>query len=236
MEELENYFHLICKYTENYEIIKDETVKKSKTFPTRSSVVNKYTNKEHTYLEIGVEYGTTFSKINCKSKIGVDPDPKLEDDRILKVTSDEFFASNFEKFDRIFIDGMHQSDFVRRDFNNAIECLGKDGVIFIDDIYPQTEREQYKIPIKHVYENDILKYREPWTGDVWKVIYYIMKYHKDDIDFELHTHKNYRGVGKFSFKKEFEIPAEKMDEIESYDYKTDFKNYLSLIVLNPLDN
>ena len=63
-----------------------------------------------------------------------------------------------------------------------------------------------------------------------------MKYHKDDIEFELYTHKNYRGVGKFSFKKEFEIPAEKMDEIESYDYKTDFKNYLSLIVLNPLDN
>ena len=229
IDELENYFHLICKYTDNYEIIKNETLETVKIFPTRSSIVNKYTNKEHIYVEIGVEYGTTFTKINCKSKIGVDPDPKIKDDKILKITSDEFFASNFEKFDRIFIDGMHQSDFVRRDFNNAIQCLEKDGIIFIDDIYPQTEREQYKIPIKHVYENDILKYREPWTGDVWKVIYYIMKYHKEDIDFELYTHKNYRGVGKFSFKKEFEIPAEKMDEIESYDYKTDFEHYLSLL-------
>ena len=36
--------------------------------------------------------------------------------------------------------------------------LPENGRIFLDDILPINEREQHKIPIKHFYENDILKY------------------------------------------------------------------------------
>lgn len=231
-KQLENYFHLICKYTDNYEIIKEK--KPNVVYSSRSSVINKFTKYQHTYLEIGVENGYTFSRVTSKDKTGVDPDPITKDTRVLQVTSDEFFATNTKKYDRIFIDGMHQSDYVRRDFNNAIQCLNENGIIFIDDIYPLTEREQYKIPIKHVYEKGILKYREPWTGDVWKIIYYLVKNHKEDINFELFTHHNYRGVGKFSFNKIINISPEKMDEIEMYDYKKDFDDYLSL--LNKTEN
>jgi len=231
-KQLEKYFHLICKYTDNYEIIKPEL--QSIVYSSRSSVINKFTKYEHSYLEIGVESGYTFSRVSSKDKTGVDPDPITKDTRVLHVTSDEFFATNTKKYDRIFIDGMHQSDYVRRDLNNALECLNENGIIFIDDIYPLTEREQYKIPIKHVYEKGILKYREPWTGDVWKIIYYLLKSHKNDIDFELFTHHNYRGVGKFSFNKIINISPEKMDEIEMYDYNKDFSHYLSL--LNKTEN
>ena len=69
------------------------------------------------------------------------------------------FVDNRDKFDIIFIDGMHQADFVLRDFNNSIDCL-INGFIFLDDVLPLNEREQHKISIKHVYENGILKYRE----------------------------------------------------------------------------
>ena len=51
-------------------------------------------------------------------------------DRLVKKTSDDFFESNDKTFDAIFIDGMHQSDYVLRDFNNAMDCLNDGGIIF----------------------------------------------------------------------------------------------------------
>ena len=222
-EEMVNYFHYICKYTENYEIIKEAN------YRTRDSIINKFLKDKESYLEIGVEYGTSFKKIDIENKVGVDPDPKFEDDRLIKKTSDDFFKENTQKFDVIFIDGMHQSDYVLRDFNNSIDCLNDGGIIFLDDILPINEREQYKIPIKHVYENDILKYREPWTGDVWKIVYYLLKNYYNKIIFEVFTHPNYRGVGKFEFIEKVKISPDEINEIVNYDYKNDFEDYYALL-------
>ena len=221
--ELKNYFHLICKYTDNYEIIQYES------YATRYSIINKNSKSMINYLEIGIEYGYTFERINIYNKIGVDPDPKIHDAKILKMTSDEFFEKNETKMDIIFIDGMHQSDYVLRDLNNSINCLSEIGMIFIDDIIPKTEREQFKIPIKHVYENGILKYRESWTGDVWKVIYFLLQHYKEYIKFEIYEHSNYRGIGKFQFSEKIQISPEKIEEIENYDYNKDFQHYITLI-------
>jgi len=223
-EEMLNYFHFICKYTDNYEIIKE--VK----FRSRDGVINNLKKNKQSYLEIGVEYGCTFQNINIEKKVGVDPDPKLEDNRIIKKTSDDFFKENVEKFDIIFIDGMHQSDYVLRDFNNAVECLNEGGLIFIDDVLPANEREQYKIPIKHVYENGILKYKEPWTGDVWKFIYYLIKNNKEKLNFEVYEHPNYRGVMKIELNEKVKISPEAIQEIENFDYENDFEDYFDLIM------
>ena len=219
--ELINYFHLICKYTDNYEIILNYST-------SRHGIINHHTKNMNSYLEIGVEYGHSFSKINIKDKIGVDPDPKIDDERIEKLTSDNFFEKNTKNFDAIFIDGMHQSDYVLRDFNNSIECLNENGVIIIDDIVPDNEREQHKIPIKHEYENGILKYREPWTGDVWKVAYYLIKNFKK-INCTVYRHPNYRGIGVFRITEKIKISPDKINEIQNYDYKKDFTDYLNLI-------
>jgi Rps23 Pro-64 3,4-dihydroxylase Tpa1-like proline 4-hydroxylase/glycosyltransferase involved in cell wall biosynthesis len=221
--EMENYFHLICKYTDNYEIIKE------KVFRYRHSIINKFLKNKESYLEIGVEYGTSFKNINIENKVGVDPDPKFEDDRLVKKTSDDFFESNDKTFDVIFIDGMHQSDYVLRDFNNAIDCLNDSGIIFLDDILPINEREQHKIPIKHAYENGILKYREPWTGDVWKVVYYLLKNYNNKMLFDVFTHPNYRGVGKFEFIEKVKISPDDINEIENYTYTNDFEDYYNLL-------
>ena len=129
-------------------------------------------------------------------------------------------------FDNIFIDGMHQCEYVRRDFNNSISILKENGTIFIDDILPMSYNEQLKIPNKHYYENGILKYGEPWTGDVWKVMYYLLKYHKNDFEFKYYNNKNYRGVAVLKIINKFNIPESKIIEINDYDYYKDFLDFI----------
>ena len=244
-QELINYFHLICKYTDNYEIFSgnESTLKiveikdnftETNNFPTRYSIINNSIDNHTSYLEIGVESGFTFQNVNIDNKKGVDPDPKCKDDRIIKKTSDDFFVDNKDKYDIIFIDGMHQSDYVLRDFNNSVDCLNENGYIYLDDVLPLNEREQHKIPIKHVYEKGILKYRESWTGDVWKFVYYLIKHKEKQINFKLFTHKNYRGVLKIKIKNKFEISPTIISDIEKYDYNTDFENYKN-ILMNKMD-
>ena len=111
------------------------------------------------------------------------------------------FTENKKTFDIIFIDGMHHYDFVYRDFINSLKILNDNGIIFLDDVLPLNKREQLRIPIKHRYEKGILKYGEPWTGDVWKFAYYLIKNCNEFIDYELFTNKNFRGVLKIKASK-----------------------------------
>ena len=69
----------------------------------RFDIIQKLIHKSNAtkYLEIGVCGGATFNKVLCSHKIGVDPDTNSE--ATLHITSDDFFASNTEKFDVIFI-------------------------------------------------------------------------------------------------------------------------------------
>ena len=220
-KELERYFKLICKYTENYEIIRN--------FNSRHSIINYFLKKDASYLEIGVETGWTFNSINTENKIGVDPDPLFEDKRLILKTSDDFFTENKKTFDIIFIDGMHHYDFVYRDFINSLKILNDNGIIFLDDVLPLNKREQLRIPIKHRYEKGILKYGEPWTGDVWKFAYYLIKNCNEFIDYELFTNKNFRGVLKIKASKLLNFSPETLNEIKKYDYDKDFNNYFLLL-------
>lgn len=101
------------------------------------------------YLEIGVDNCVNFNKINCKYKIGVDPKPQAKN--ILGMTSDDFFKQNEEKFDLIFIDGLHVHDQVYRDITNALDVLNPGGYIICHDMNPITEERQ----------------RTPWVGGEW---------------------------------------------------------------------
>ena len=214
-----NYFMFMCKHNDNYEILGTET------YSTRAGIINKFKDGKKTYLEIGIEYGHTFNNVQISNKVGVDPDPKIKNNTIVKKTSDEFFKQNTDTFDVIFIDGMHQTEFVLRDFNNSVICLNKNGLIYLDDVLPINEREQKKIPIKHAYENGILKYRESWTGDVWKFVYYLIKNYNNKIEYELFTSKNYRGVLKISLNEKINISPDALSEINNYSYEKDFIDY-----------
>lgn len=237
-EQLINYFKLLYKSVPDYEIINntfDKPVYNS-DFTKRSQVINSLTNKTDNYLEIGVEYGECFNEIHFINKIGVDPDPKFTPTSgyIFKLTSDDYFKQYFISDDKtfhvIFIDGMHQSEYFLTDINNSINSLTDDGIIFIDDILPLNYNEQLKVPVKHYYENGILKYGENWTGDIWKVLYHILLNFKDKIhNFKYFYNINFRGIATFKLKEKFQINQDDIGIINDYDYFKDYRDYIKLL-------
>ena len=49
------------------------------------------------------------------------------------MTSDIFFKNNEDKFDIIFLDGLHTYEQTIKDINNAIQSIEDDGVILVHD-------------------------------------------------------------------------------------------------------
>lgn len=253
-----NYFKLMYKSMENYQIINVDIKKPNfnTDYANRYEVINSNTSNNDAYLEIGVEYGETIKNTHFLNKTGVDPDPKCNLNYIIKKTSDDYFnslktvdaiddnssvdsddniesvpiVSNKEQFDAIFIDGMHQVEYLINDVNNSIRHLNEGGAIFLDDILPSNQNEQRKVPLKHYYENGILKYGEPWTGDVWKLVYHmLLKYNNYITKFKYYHHANYRGVALIKIKEQFEIEPSEIEEINSYEYFKDFDSYIDLL-------
>ena len=237
IDQLINYFKLLYLSVPKYQIININLHKPvfNTNFYKRSQIINKLTNKYDRYLEIGVEYGECFNETHFVNKVGVDPDPKFCSkigQTLILQTSDDFFKQYDikQQFDIIFIDGMHQAEYVLRDINNCIQILSTNGTIFMDDILPLNYNEQLKIPIKHYYENGILKYGENWTGDVWKVVYHLLKKYKDKmLDFKYFYNINFRGIGALKFKEVFKIHDEEINDINSYNYFQDFADYLTIL-------
>lgn len=188
----------------------------------------------YSYLEIGVETGITFNKVNTINKIGVDPSPRCNFPNIIRLTSDDFFKTNTKKFDVIFIDGMHQVEYILRDFNNSVNALNANGVLFMDDIFPLNEEEQLKIPKHHMYEDGVLKYstNDPWTGDGWKLFYYLLLNYRKHISWTIYLSRGYRGVAKIELKQLITIPEDKLHKINSYTYANDFCSYSKLLLLS----
>lgn len=130
---------------------------------TRTDIINYLIeqNNYKSYLEIGVLDGKHFHQIKCEYKVCVDPSPKnFDNENLYKITSDEFFEKyNGEKFDIIFIDGLHESKQVKRDTNNSLKLLNNKGVITIHDCNPESELQQ-RVPRP--------KRCKIWIGDGWK--------------------------------------------------------------------
>lgn len=142
---------------------------------TRFEVINDYIKKRgyKSYLEIGVENPENcFNHIICDYKVSVDPYtgskyiPKHLLEQFAKqvtfrLTSDEFFEQNNEKFDIIFIDGLHTEEQSTKDVISSLKCLNPYGCVVLHDSLPENER----IQSDEVHENG-----EPWTGTVWKTV------------------------------------------------------------------
>jgi len=222
-------------------------------YSSRHEVINHYLINNLTqfsnrckYLEIGVEWGHTYRNViaDAANKTGVDPSPKWDDGTIIRKTSDDFFFAQGSPeykntYDVVFIDGMHHVENVWRDLRNALLHLRPSGVILIDDVLPQTEEEQWRIPRKHMKEDGILKYGgSPWTGDVWKAIYVFMRLmqtNDESIELDLYSHPtNFRGVLALKPGPNTNRCIEKMPkEIPSYayvlDYNQDYSEYMRML-------
>ena len=85
--------------------------------------------KYRSYLEIGTFKNDLFNHVKCNVKVGVDP---VSGGNIRK-TSDAFFSENNQKFDLIFIDGLHHYEQVKRDMFNSLKFLNSKGIILLHD-------------------------------------------------------------------------------------------------------
>lgn len=105
------------------------------------------------YLEIGCSTDACFKNIAAPNKIGVDP----FSGGTHRMTSDEFFKNNNQKFDIIFIDGLHQYAQVKKDIENSIAALSDNGIIILHDCLPLNFYAQLPFPSGG-----------DWNGDTWK--------------------------------------------------------------------
>ena len=251
-DELIKYFKMLYKNDNcDYEILdiqfSEQKIDFINIYNTRSEIINSIINtigQNINYLEIGVEYGITFQNVKALNKVAVDPDPKFEipekmsNIKMIKATSDDYYAEldkciieENDKFDIIFIDGMHQVEYIIKDIYNSLKYIKMNGRIFIDDILPFNEREQKKIPEKNYIENGILKYGEPWTGDVWKVLYFLILNFKNNFDIQIYNNSGYRGVCMLYNIKLFNIIINDVNLkiINNFTYINDFNNYKELL-------
>ena len=107
------------------------------------------------YLEIGCFDDELFNYVKCEKKVGVDP----VSGGTIRATSDQFFRDNKEKFDCVFIDGLHEYQQVKKDIINSLNFLNEDGVILLHDCLPN-----------NYYEQATPRCQWIWNGDVWKAI------------------------------------------------------------------
>jgi hypothetical protein len=138
------------------------------------------------YLEIGVAKGVTFHAVRAAEKVAVDPrfgfdvaeaaraNPTA---RYFQVTSDHYFGrivGTDERFDVIYLDGLHTAEQTLRDLLNALEFLKPDGIIVIDDVKPVTALAAIPDRATFARVRAYLGSREKaWMGDVYKVVWFI---------------------------------------------------------------
>jgi len=171
---------------------------------------NNYLN----YLEIGCDDDQLFSKVKIKNKIGVDP---VSGGNVRK-NSDDFFLENKDKFDLVFIDGLHIYEQVKKDIINSLKCLNENGIILVHDCMPDSLSKQ-AVP----------RYKMKWNGDVWKAIVDLRQ--REDLD--IFTCEIDQGIGIITKRKNSSIlklnkPAK---NLKFKDYYYNYKEYLRIIKL-----
>jgi hypothetical protein len=146
-----------------------------------------------TYLEIGVQHGSTLESIKIPFKWGVEPHPLFRLDslpagmRIFHGNSDDFFQTlnGNVAFDVVFLDGLHDWRQTYRDLVNTLNHSHSKTVILIDDVVPN---DQYSaLPIEREALEARLAAGLPgleWHGDVYKVILAIRDLHPN-LDFRV---------------------------------------------------
>ena len=129
------------------------------------------------YLEIGVQSGANLAAINVDAAIAIDPSFSISTNlaagkkslELYQMTSDEYFATVPTKnIDLAFLDGMHNFEYLLRDFMNAEKTCNKTGLIMLHDCLP--------FFVDMIVRDDN---GGAWTGDVWKVVQILEKYRPD---------------------------------------------------------
>lgn len=181
---------------------------KEKPF-ARASILHKLIRKlgVHNYLEIGVNDGSTFLRLEAPIKLAVDPQFRVpggfwdcEQERWFPVASDEFFRNQadwLEKnaLDLVFVDGLHTYDQSLADVRNSLKYLRPGGVIVMHDCLPTSEAAAAPT----MKEARLLRGLKgdgfaggPWMGDVYRTILHLRSFSPD---LEVHVLDSDCGLG-----------------------------------------
>lgn len=180
------------------------------------------------YLEVGVALGRTFRFLDFPRKVGVDPNFKFDYEAhrrdgidFFEMTSDDYFSdkAGSDKFDIIFLDGLHVFAQTYRDFENSIAHAHDRTVWLIDDVVPSDELSS--LPNR----GEVRRRRREmgiesgvWHGDIYKVMFAIHDFHPE------YSFVTIKGGGNpqsivWKAKRENVIPAlGSMQAIEQLDY------------------
>lgn len=170
------------------------------------------------YLEIGTFKDDLFKHVKCKKKIGVDP---VSGGNIRK-TSDEFFLNNKETFDLIFIDGLHHYNQVKKDINNSLKVLNKNGIILMHDCLP-----------RNYYYQAVPRSQLNWNGDTWKSFLEV----RGNSNYDAYCCYADQGIGvilKRNNRNILELENKNILKLEYNDLADNYKKYLNLIEFEEL--
>ena len=138
--------------------------------------------RPRTYLEIGVEHGTTLAlAIHSRHAVGVDPVPRPPTRalpagaHLFHMTSDAFFEAHSpddvlagERVALAFIDGMHSFEYALRDFCNVERWCGPGSTVVMHDCLPPHSVAAARERQSHF-----------WVGDTWKALECLLELRPD---------------------------------------------------------
>ena len=175
------------------------------------SIIDK--KKYNSYLEIGTFKDELFNKINCKYKVGVDP---VSGGNVRK-TSDDFFKTNSQKFDLIFIDGLHHYKQVKKDIINSLNALNDKGIILMHDCLP-----------KDYYYQAVPRSQYVWNGDTWKAFLEFRV--KDYLDsYCCYADQGIGVILKRKNKNKLNLNIQNFERFNFNNFASNYKEYLNLI-------
>ncbi len=183
--------------------------------PSRIEIIQNIINKKNykKYLEIGCDRNENFSQINIDKKVGVDPSRG----GTIRMTSDDFFQENKNKFDIIFLDGLHTYEQTIKDINNSLKIISDEGVILIHDCLP-----------KKIWNQIVPRMYGHWNGDVWKAIVHSRTYENVDTYTCIADH----GIGIIFKRKNrnlLEINVSDFKKLKFSDYYKNHREFMNLI-------
>jgi hypothetical protein len=144
-----------------------------------------------TYFEIGTLAGDTLRLASCRS-IAVDPafrlsHPSVGDKPALhmfQMESDSFFEAHDPvailggPIDLAFLDGMHQYEFLLRDFIHTERACHAGSMILLHDCVP-IDSFMATRDIDDLKTRNQSRHPSWWTGDVWKMVGILRHYRPD---------------------------------------------------------
>lgn len=190
---------------------------------TRTQIINTFikNNNYTSYLEIGVntpaQPGYSHTSIDIQTKHGVDPNV----DTTFKMTSDDFFQNHIQqKYDIVFVDGLHIFEQAYRDIMNSLEHLNEGGMIVVHDCNPTREITQRRERASSI-----------WHGDVWKAI---LKLRLENPNISIYTINADEGCSIITKGSQELMRTQKTEyEMYSFDFfKQNKKEILNLISAN----